>query len=375
MNNYYTSTLIKELRNNYKYTIQKVANILGVSKAAVSKWENGDDITTEHLYDLAKLYNVTFSELYNGKLNNEDNSHYWRRNYDLSNFELGEDINNKNVDNLKSLFEHCAMVKERFYQLLPRWAKNELSNNELEEFVFIKQYFKFDTNYYAYIKYGPRHLAFVNEKNEKEFVIEILNKISELKNESYLWELNKLYSFSYDYKSDDVCKSGNLKALEYMLYSFSQLEKDSILYANLHYEVTVEDNGIFGSKTSHTETKDRTIEEIEEIPYFKVMLNSGANVLYQWKSFNNGWDNEMFECIEGKTVQVDTTIYQKQNFCNLGGKTLIPVLDNWKLFTCAEYLEFIDNATTEDYKDSVNIKDINPIEYYKKILRRDGLNG
>lgn len=380
MNNYYTSTLIKELRNNYKYTIQKVANILGVSKAAVSKWENGDDITTEHLYDLAKLYNVTFSELYNGKLNNgklnnEDNSHYWRRNYDLSNFELGEDINNKNVDNLKSLFEHCAMVKERFYQLLPRWAKNELSNNELEEFVFIKQYFKFDTNYYAYIKYGPRHLAFVNEKNEKEFVIEILNKISELKNESYLWELNKLYSFSYDYKSDDVCKSGNLKALEYMLYSFSQLEKDSILYANLHYEVTIEDNGIFGSKTSHTETKDRTIEEIEEIPYFKVMLNSGANVLYQWKSFNNGWDNEMFECIEGKTVQVDTTIYQKQNFCNLGGKTLIPVLDNWKLFTYAEYLEFIDNATTEYYKDIVNIKDINPIEYYKKILRRDGLNG
>ena len=375
MNNYYTSTLIKELRNNYKYTIQKVANILGVSKAAVSKWENGDDITTEHLYDLAKLYNVTFFELYNGKLNNEDNSHYWRRNYDLSNFELGEDINNKNVDNLKSLFEHCAMVKERFYQLLPRWAKNELSNNELEEFVFIKQYFKFDTIYYAYIKYGPRHLAFVNEKNEKEFVIEILNKISELKNESYLWELNKLYSFSYDYKSDDVCKSGNLKALEYMLYSFSQLEKDSILYANLHYEVTVEDNGIFGSKTSHTETKDRTIEEIEEIPYFKVMLNSGANVLYQWKSFNNGWNNEMFECIEGKTIQVDTTIYQKQNFCNLGGKTLIPVLDNWKLFTYAEYLEFIDNATTEYYKDIVNIKDINPIEYYKKILRRDGLNG
>lgn len=59
----------------------------------------------------------------------------------------------------------------------------------------------------------------------------------------------------------------------------------------------------------------------------------------------------------------------------MGGKTLIPVLDNWKLFTYAEYLEFIDNATTEYYKDIVNIKDINPIEYYKKILRRDGLNG
>ena len=52
MSNLQTASLLKQLRNNYNYTIQKVATLLGVSKAAVSKWENGDDITTEHLYDL-----------------------------------------------------------------------------------------------------------------------------------------------------------------------------------------------------------------------------------------------------------------------------------------------------------------------------------
>ena len=171
MSDFQTATLLKKLRNDYNYTIQKIANLLGVSKAAVSKWENGYDITTEHLYELSKLYNVSFSELYYGQLNSESNDDYWRRNYDLSNFEIEEDINTKNVDNLKNLFDHCNMVKNRFYKLIPKWAKEELSANELEEFKFIKQYFEFDINYYAYVKYGPRHLAFAQDKEEKEFIV------------------------------------------------------------------------------------------------------------------------------------------------------------------------------------------------------------
>lgn len=197
MSNLQTASLLKQLRNNYGYTIKKVATLLRVSKAAVSKWESGDDITTEHLYDLSKLYNVSFSELYIGKLDSEDNYDYWQRNYDLSNFEIDDDITNKNVDNLKSLFDHCNMVKKRFFKLLPKWAKEELSNNESEEFEFIKQYFKFDVNYYAYIKYGERHAAFANEETEKEFINEVLSNGSGLDKESFMRELTKLYKTNY----------------------------------------------------------------------------------------------------------------------------------------------------------------------------------
>lgn len=374
MNNYCTSTLIKKLRMNYHYTIQKVASILGVSKAAVSKWENADDITTEHLYALSKLYNVSFTELYYGRLNNEDSNDYWRRNYDLSNFEIDEGINNKNVDKLKCLFEHCNMVKKKFFELLPRWAKDELSNNEIEEFEFIKRYFKFDSKYYAYIKFGPRQIALTNEKTEKEFINETINKILSLDKERYMWELTKLYNFTYDYKSNKICESGNLKALEYMLMSFSQIQKDSILYANLHIKEDKEVESLFGGKEKQKIERDRTEEEIENIPFFKTIINSGANVLYQGKSFHNGWDSEMLDKIEGHAIKMDNSIYNKYQFCDFSGQHLIPVLNNWKLFTYDDYLEFVDKNKTNHLRDVVNLKESDPLKFYENMIRRNNIN-
>ena len=376
MSNFQTATLLKKLRNDYNYTIQKIANLLGVSKAAVSKWENGYDITTEHLYELSKLYNVSFSELYYGKLNNEGNDDYWRRNYDLSNFELEEDINTKNVDNLKNLFDHCNMVKNRFYRLLPKWSKEELNANELEEFKFIKQYFKFDVNYYAYVKYDSRRLAFAQDKEEKEFIVETLEKIKDLDKDSYMWELTKLYNFTYDYKSDDICNSRSQKALEYMLSSFSQIEKDSILYANLHIKEEVEEDNtaIFIGKSKKIVERDRTVDEIEQIPYFKTMINSGAHKLYSYKASHGWWDKEMFDAIEGNASEIDDSIYDKYHFYNFGGETSIPVLNNWKLFTYNDYLEFIDEAGTEQLRDIVNLKDTNPLEYYENMIEREYAN-
>lgn len=376
MSDFQTATLLKKLRNDYNYTIQKIANVLGVSKAAVSKWENGYDITTEHLYELSKLYNVSFSELYYGKLNSEGNDDYWRRNYDLSNFELEEDINTKNVDNLKNLFDHCNMVKNRFYKFLPKWAKEELNANELEEFKFIKQYFKFDINYYAYVKYGTRHLTFAQDKEEKEFIVETIEKIKDLDKDSYMWELTKLYNFTYDYKSDDICNSRSLKALEYMLSSFSQIEKDSILYANLHIkeEIEVDNAAIFMGKSKKIAERDRTVDEIEQIPYFKTMINSGAHKLYSHKASHGLWDKEMFGAIEGKAIEIDDSIYDKYKFCNFGGETSIPVLNNWKLFSYNDYLEFIDEAGTEQLRDIVNLKDSNPFKYYENTIKREYAN-
>lgn len=234
MSDFATASLIKHLRKRSNYTIQKVSKILGVSKAAVSKWENGDDITLEHLYDLSKLYNVSCSELLNGRLNNETNSDYWRRNYDLSNYRLDEDINDKNVNEVKILFEHCNMVKSRFLDLLPRWSNDELSALEIEEFQFIKQYYKFDSKYYAYKRNKGNYAFLLTINNEKEFVKDIVLNYQNAKKEEYLWELSKVYDFIYDCNETMICESNNLKAIEYMLSFFSQIEKDQILYNNLY---------------------------------------------------------------------------------------------------------------------------------------------
>lgn len=99
-----TGQLLKKLRSDYNYTIQDVANLLGVSRAAVSKWENGNDISVEHLYDLSKLYNVSFDDLFYGKLNSENNGNFLKRNYDLTFCNLKSAIDSENNEVIKIFF-------------------------------------------------------------------------------------------------------------------------------------------------------------------------------------------------------------------------------------------------------------------------------
>lgn len=56
--------VLKELRASCKITQEFVAESLGVSRQAVSKWENGtSDPSMSNLIALAKLYGVTVEEI------------------------------------------------------------------------------------------------------------------------------------------------------------------------------------------------------------------------------------------------------------------------------------------------------------------------
>ena len=274
---------------------------------------------------------------------------------------MKEDINAKNVDNLKTLFDHCNMVKKRFYKLLPRWGENKLTSFELEEFEFLKQYFKFDINYYANNKIDSYVSPYVENEVEKAFVLSTLSKIRNYDIKSYNWELTKLYNFTYNYNVETICNSGNIKALEYLLSTFSQIEKDSILYDNIHI---VKNKCIY----------DRTIYEIEQIPYFKTIINSGANKLYERRSSNNVWEDVIFESIEGKIAELDESIYYKYQFYDYSGRKYIPVISNWKLFSYEEYLNFIDKKGTEQLKDIVNLKNSNPLKYFERMIERESID-
>jgi len=55
---------LKEHRINCNMTQEFVAETLGVSRQAVSKWENGtSDPSTSNLIALAKLYNISVDEI------------------------------------------------------------------------------------------------------------------------------------------------------------------------------------------------------------------------------------------------------------------------------------------------------------------------
>lgn len=60
------SEALRENRMRCKMTQEFVAEALGVSRQAVSKWENGNsDPSTSNLCELAKLYGVPVEELLN----------------------------------------------------------------------------------------------------------------------------------------------------------------------------------------------------------------------------------------------------------------------------------------------------------------------
>ena len=67
------SQALKEQRTKNKMTQEFIAEALGVSRQAVSKWENGtSDPSTSNLIALAKLYKVSAAELLNASETNND---------------------------------------------------------------------------------------------------------------------------------------------------------------------------------------------------------------------------------------------------------------------------------------------------------------
>lgn len=365
-----TAILLKQLRKESNMTIQDLAKIIGVSKAAISKWESGDGIKTEYLFDLAKLYGIRFSELLNGKLDSESNSDYWRRNYDLSNYDYDEFITEDNLELLKVFYTHCKMVQEEFLKLLPKWANDILTQDQQEEFVFIKQYFEFDSTFAIYKKNGyANRIEFFFGDEEKLFVKSFYEEIKKFCSDDYHWEISKLYNFTYDIKSEAVYKSGSLKALEYMLDFIPQVEKDALLMANLKKLVEKEDfNGLSTSKIQTT--REVTIEEIERIPYYKIMLNSGCNCIFNRNFFwHSSWNEDFLSHFEGVIKKIGDInkiqcLMDEKKLHNLDN-----ILSWWKTCSYQEYLIFVDKERTQFYKDIVNLKNTNPIKYYENLRK------
>ena len=347
MNDYFISQLIRELRIEHNYTIQGLANLLNVSKAAISKWENREDIKTEHLYELAKIFNITITELIDGKLSKEKNADFWKRNYDLDNFNLKEDIEKENNDNIKRFFDKCVLIRNRFYKLLPKWSTDSFSKSELEEFKYIKKYFIIDNDYYSYkSNVGIRFIT--SEKEEEKHVKTILEEIKGLDEKSYQYEISKLYIFKHEIHSDLICKSNNLKAFESMLSFLNQNQKDRMLAANI-------------------ENKNDT--EIENNPFIKIIINSGANYLYKPFGFSNYWDIEMLDQIEGKKEEVINNI-DVYTFYSHTINYSDPLTD-WKVYSYKDYLSFIDINRTEHLIDLVNLKEDDPLKYYNNLMKQE----
>lgn len=133
MNNYITGKIIKELREKEKLTQLELANIIGVSDKAISKWETGKGLPDITLIEpLSKALKVSVIELMNGEyiLNQNKSSNMLKSKFSVcpicSNiiYTMGENINSccginlpileAETENEKHII-NCVTIENEYY--------------------------------------------------------------------------------------------------------------------------------------------------------------------------------------------------------------------------------------------------------------------
>lgn len=343
--------LIIKLREKYGISQQDFAKDIGVSKGAVSQWEQGAGIKTENLYDIAKYFNITVSELIDGQLVEEEDEDYFERNYNLDDFEYFDEIDDSNYDDLLEYLKRCKNVIKRFMFLYSLGKENKLTKKQRSEYRKMSYYFKAD---YAYAE--AVHLG--------SFCSNIDEAVEELTN---TYEIND---------SSD---------LDYMLYKLFRLEIKINPVVLLDYDdgeeavnVYLELIGKEGRDSLLTKlTDDMSEEEIEHSLPVKRLVEAGARCFFTRKHISsfeyNEIDEDVFKALDG--VYPNKVIQDRHDFFKNEEKTnhIFEMYDpySWKNYNRDGYEYLIDVDTTNQIRDIVLLKGNDPKTYYKNLVERD----
>lgn len=149
MNNYITGKIIKELREKEQLTQLELANIIGVSDKAISKWETGKGLPDITLIEpLSKALKVSVIELMNGEyiINQNKSSNILKSKFSVCPIcgniihTMGENTNSCcgiNLPILEAELENekhvinCEMVENEYYI----WINHDMSKEHYISFI------------------------------------------------------------------------------------------------------------------------------------------------------------------------------------------------------------------------------------------------
>lgn len=348
-----TGLLIRELREKNNLSSTEFGKILNVNKSSISKWETTGQIGIESLYQIARYFRVTVQELLDGRLKTEGNPDYFKRNYDLSAFDLNRLIEEKDEEQLTLYYEMCLRVKNRFLKLIPLYAEDKLENTLIDEFKFLNEFVYIDNNVIPPFEYD--HLALMNhkfDKNHMEAVRTFLQNLVGLPKDDLNWEMDKLVNFRFNLKIKEAIETQLIEPLKAIMPLLSQSQKDVLLEDNI---------------------QSKTLTEISRNPYIAVMVNGGANILYGFRDFHPGsiWDDEILSLIEGPiTIDEDYKSTPIESEFNDSNSKFFKFRygQEWKYYSLLEYRKMINKRKTNQLSDLFNLKYQKPYKYYENLI-------
>lgn len=343
--------LVAKLRERYGLSQQEFAKEIGVSKGAVCQWEQGSGIKTENLYDIAKYFNITVSELLDGQLNEEEDDDYFERNYNLDDFEYFSEVTDSNYEDLLEYLKRCKNAIRRFMVLYPLHVDNKLTKKQSSEYRKMLHYFKVDYEFVKSICMGM-DIYSIDE------VVEELKEFFEIKDKKELdYMLYKIFYLEIKINSLSLLnyEKGDSAISEY-LELIGKERRDSLL-TNL--------------------TEEMNDDEIEHSIAVKRLIEAGARCFFTRKHISsfeyNEVDEDVFKQLSGATP--NRIIQDRYDFFKSEEKTnqIHEMHDpySWKNYTEDGYEYLIDIDTTNKIRDIVLLKDSDPKAYYKNLLERD----
>ena len=218
---------IKSLMDERGINQKELAEILGISPAAVSQWKECSMMSVETLFALSKLFQVTVDELVSEKHAAETPEQKWDRMYNLDGYEWPELVEEEDEEAALLYLGKLNNINSRFYKLLYKKMKGKASASESAELTIIEKYFRRDWGQSAY--FYDKRLDRPTEEIEI-WIAEILNEAVGIENEgAFVWELQRIYQNQKMISFEQVCETQD-DDLIYMWYSaLTQENKDAFL--------------------------------------------------------------------------------------------------------------------------------------------------
>lgn len=230
MNNF-----IKELlkRNNLKQTY--LAQILGISVAAVSQWNAPENIRPEILYNLSKLFSISVDNLLQEKFNDESIEEKFDRLYNLDNYDFRTIINKNDGEALDTFSVKLRNINEKVFELLYLKMTKKINETEQEELNYLQKYIEADVykspcfaeiaSFYCY-----------GEQRDHKIAKQLSKYIDITDKDEFIWELKKIYycKKKIDWRNilenqERMKKILTDEIIENLLLSYSEIEKDAVV--------------------------------------------------------------------------------------------------------------------------------------------------
>lgn len=225
------NSFIKSLMNERGINQKELAGILGISPAAVSQWKECSTMNVETLFALSKLFQVTVDELVAEKYTAETPEQKWDRMYNLDGYEWTDLVEEEDDESMLQYLEKLKNTNSRFYNLLYKKMKGNISALESDELSNLEDFYRRDPWQSSY--FYDKRCDYPMERMDK-WIAETLSEAIGIKNQNaIIWELQRIYQNKKMISFDQVREMQN-DDLIYMWYSALTPESKDAFLTNLY---------------------------------------------------------------------------------------------------------------------------------------------